>query len=127
MKFEKVQNSVRLKYKFCKAMLKVRSFWRGFSWLTKLDSRYNSEEENSWGHFFPSSLLCHVTLTNTYISNTHTLRCADEYVFFKTRVTCDDITSSWGRVSPGLLSQEYLSNFGDHRPSISEDNFNVTL
>ena len=40
---------------------------------------------------------------------------------------CDDITSSWGRVSPGLLSQEYLSNFGDHRPSISEDNFNVTL
>ena len=39
----------------------------------------------------------------------------------------DDITSSWGRVSPGLLSQEYLSNFGDHRPSISEDNFNVTL
>ena len=30
-------------------------------------------------HPFPSSLLCHVvTLANTYILNTHALRCADE-------------------------------------------------
>ena len=44
-KFEKakVQNSVGLKYKFYKAMLKVSSFWRGFSRSTKLDSRYTSE------------------------------------------------------------------------------------
>ena len=40
-KFEKVkvQNSVGLKYKFYKAMLKISSFWRDFSWSTKLDSR----------------------------------------------------------------------------------------
>ena len=45
VKFEKVkiQNSVGLKYKFYKAMLKVSSFWRGFSRSTKLDSRYTSE------------------------------------------------------------------------------------
>ena len=46
-KFEnvKVQNSVGLKYKFYKAMLKISSFWKGFSQSTKLDSRYTSEEE----------------------------------------------------------------------------------
>ena len=68
-KFEKVkvQNSVGLKYKFYKAMLKISSFWRDFSWSTKLDSRQTSEEQNSRGHSFPSSLLCQVTLTNTYI------------------------------------------------------------
>ena len=70
----KVQNSVRLKYKLYNAMLKVSSFWRGLSWSTKLDSWYTSEERNR-GHSFPLSLLCHVALTNTYISNTHTLRC----------------------------------------------------
>ena len=84
-KFEKVkvQNSVGLKCKLYKAMLKVPSFWRGF----RLDGRYTSEEENSRGHSFPSSLLCHMTLTNTDTSNTHTLRCANEQVFFKSRVT----------------------------------------
>ena len=48
VKFEKgkVQNSVGLKYKFCKAILKLSSFWRGFSQSTKLDSSYTSEEEN---------------------------------------------------------------------------------
>ena len=46
-KFEKVkvQDSVGLKYKFYKAMLKISSFWKGFSQSTKLDSRYTSEEE----------------------------------------------------------------------------------
>ena len=45
VKFEnlKVKNSIGLKYKFYKAILKVSSFWRG------LDNRYNSEEENSRG------------------------------------------------------------------------------
>ena len=46
----KIQNSVGLKYKFYKAILKVSSFWRGFICSTKLDSRYIScevEEENS--------------------------------------------------------------------------------
>ena len=38
----KVQNSVRLKYKFYKAILKVSSFWRGFCWSTYLDSRFIS-------------------------------------------------------------------------------------
>ena len=42
-------------------MLKISSFWRGFSQSTKLDNRYASEEKNSRGHSFPSSLLCHVT------------------------------------------------------------------
>ena len=43
----------------------------------QMDSRYTSAEQNNKGHSFSSSLLCHVTLGNTYISNTHTLRCAD--------------------------------------------------
>ena len=79
-KFEKVkiQNSVRLKCKFYKAMMKVSSFWRGFSRSTELNSRYTSEEQSSKGNFFPLSLLCHLTLTNTYISSTHTFRCAEE-------------------------------------------------
>ena len=34
-------------------------------------------------HSFPSSLLGLVTLTNTYISNTYTCKCADEQIFFK--------------------------------------------
>ena len=42
-------------------MLKISSFWRGFGQSTKLDNRYASEEKNSRGHSFPSSLLCHVT------------------------------------------------------------------
>ena len=51
VKFEKVkvQNSVGLKYKFYKAILKASSFWRGFSQSRKLDSRYTSEQENSRG------------------------------------------------------------------------------
>ena len=55
VKFEKVKvhNSVRLKNKFYKAMLKVSSFWRGFSRSTKLDSWYTSEEENSRGTLLP--------------------------------------------------------------------------
>ena len=68
-------------------MLKVSSFWRDFIRSTKLDSRYTSEEENNRGYSFPSSLLFHMTLTNTYISNTYTLRCVDEKVFFKSRAT----------------------------------------
>ena len=63
----KVQNRVKLKYKFYKAMLKVSSFWRGFSWSTKLDKMYTSEE--------PSSLLCHVTLANTYLKYSYTQMC----------------------------------------------------
>ena len=31
VKFEKVKNSVGMKYKFYKAIMKVSSFWRGFS------------------------------------------------------------------------------------------------
>ena len=46
---------------FIKAMLKISSFWRGFSQSTKLDNRHATEEKNSRGHSFPSSLLCHVT------------------------------------------------------------------
>ena len=49
------KNSVRLKYKLYKAKKTVSSFWRGFSWSTKLDSRYISreiEEENSRGTLF---------------------------------------------------------------------------
>ena len=55
VKFEKVkvQNSVRLKYKFYEAILKVSSLWRGFSWSTKLDSRYTSEAENNRGALLP--------------------------------------------------------------------------
>ena len=47
-----VQNSVRLKYKFYKAILKASSFWRGFSWSTKSDNRCIScevGEENRRG------------------------------------------------------------------------------
>ena len=125
----KVQNSVELKYKYYKAMLKVSSFWRGLSQSSKSDSRYTFEEENSRGHSFPWSLLCHVTFTNTYIWNTHTLRCKDELVFFK---SCFSLlrwhTSSWRGVSPGLLSKElYLSNFSDQRPSRIEHKFSFTL
>ena len=111
-------------------MLKVSLFRRGFSQSTKLDSRYTSEEENSRGHSFLSSLLCHVTLRNTHISNTHILRCADEYRYFSkvTWLHCNNITSYWGWVSPGLFSQELcLSNLCDHRPSRTEDNFNFTF
>ena len=36
------------------------------------------KKKTAGGHCFPSSLLCHVTLTNTYISNAHTLKYADE-------------------------------------------------
>ena len=68
-------------------MLKVSSFWRSFSWSKKSDSRYTSEEKNNRGYSFPSSLLFLMTLRNTYISNTHTIRCVDEKVFFKSRAT----------------------------------------
>ena len=44
VKFEKVKNGVGLKYKFYKAIMKVSSFWRGFSWSKKLDNRYTSKE-----------------------------------------------------------------------------------
>ena len=71
------------------------------------------KKRTAGGHSFPSSLLCHVTfLTNTYISNTHTIRCAESRYFSKVAwLHRDDITSSWGGVSPSRLSQElYLSN-----------------
>ena len=38
------------------------------------------------------------------------------------------LAHGWGGVSNGrLLKELYLSNFGDHRPSRSEDNSNFTL
>ena len=50
VKFEKVKvkNSVGLKYKFYKAIVKLSSFWRGFSWSTKLNSK-NTSKENRRG------------------------------------------------------------------------------
>ena len=126
----KVQNSVGLKYKFYKAMLKISSFWRDFSWSTKLDSRYTSEEQNSRGLSFPSSLLCQVTLTNTYIWNTHALRCADEWVLFK-----NSMTPSWwhylllGGRGAGVIwtSLPIVVPIQLWWPSRSENNFNFTL
>ena len=72
----KVQNSVRWKYKFYKAILEVSSFWRGFIWSTKLDSRYTSEEESmreallsiitTWSHDFDK---------HVYLKYSHTQMC----------------------------------------------------
>ena len=78
-------------------MLNVSSFWRSFSWSKKSDSRYTSEEKNNRGYSFPSSLLFLMTLRNTYISNTHTIRCVDEKVFFKSRAT----PLWWHYLAPG--------------------------
>ena len=143
-KFEKVkvQNSVELKYKFYKAMLKISSFWKGFSQSTKLDSRYTSEEERHsfWG--IPAVQFCWLTegtpshhnyfvtwLWQKLMSQIviHSDVKMSRYFLQVMWSHRDDITRSWRGVSPGRLSQElYLSNFGDHRPSRSEDNFNFT-
>ena len=63
-----------------------------------------------------------------YPKYSYTHMCKWVGIFKVTWPHCDDITSSWGGVSTGLLSQElYLANFVDDRPSRSEDYFNFTL
>ena len=125
----KVQNSVGLKYKFYKAILKISSFWRGFSQSRKFDSRYTSEEENSRGtlshHHYLVMWLWQILISQILI---HSYVQMSRY-FSKSHdpIGMALLTSSWRGVSPGLFSQElYLSNFGDHRPSWSEDNFNFS-
>ena len=92
-------------------MLKVSSFWRGFSWSTKLDKTYTSEE--------PSSLLCHVTLANTYLKYSYTQMCRWVGIFQKsydpivmtllvTGEECYLDFSSWSCTYPTLVSIEPL-------------------
>ena len=64
----KVEDSVGLKYKFYNAILKVSSFWRGFSWSTKSDSRYISEENNRTSTPFHPQFLVVMWLLKILIS-----------------------------------------------------------
>ena len=100
-------------------MLKVSSFWRGFSRSTKLDNTYTSEELNNKGHSFPSSLLCHVALANTYLKYSYTQMCRWVGIFQKsydpivmtllvTGEECYLDFSSWSCTYPTLVSIEPL-------------------
>ena len=133
-KFEmiKVQNSVRLKYEFYKAMLKVFTLERLQS-VSKFGQQVylRRREQQGWGggstpshhHYFVMWLWL-IFISQILI---HSDVQMSRYFSKVTWPHRDDITSSWGGVSPALLTQElYLSNFGEHRPSRSEDNFNFT-
>ena len=72
-------------------MLKVSSFWRGFSWSTKLDSKYTSEEQKSKWHSFPLSLLCQVTWQILIHSDVQMSRYFSKVLW----PHHDDMNSSW--------------------------------
>ena len=131
VKFEKVkvQNSVRLKYKFYKAILKVFSFWRGFSQSSELDSRYTSEAENS--RDTPSHHLIYLVMWLRKILISQILMDSDVQMsryFSKSHCPIVVMLQAPGEECHLDYSQElYLSNFGDHRPCKSADNVNFIL
>ena len=130
-KFEKVkvQNNVRLKYKFYKAMLKYLHSGEASvgqqNWTVGIPLRKRTAGGTPSHHHYLVTLLWQVLISQMLI---HLDVQMNRYFSKVVWPNCDNITSSWGEVSPRLLSQElYLSKFGDHRPSRSEDNFNLTL
>ena len=118
----KVQNSVRLKYKFYKAILKVFSFWRGFSQSSELDSRYTPEAENS--RDTPSHHLIYLVMWLWKILISQILMDSDVQMsryFSKSHCPIVVMLQAPGEECHLDYSQElYLSNFGDYRSSRSE-------
>ena len=106
-------------------MLKVSSFWRGFSRSAKLDSRYTSEEENSMGTLLPivTTLLCDFD-KYLHLKHSYTQMCRRVGIFQKSH---NPIVMTL--LAPGKVCHKSCVNptFGDHRSSQREDNFNFTL
>ena len=113
----KVQNSVELKYKFYKVILKASSFWRGFSRSIKLNRSYTSDE-NSRSSLLPliSQILMH--------SDVQICRYFSKVAW----PHLDDILASGERCHLDFSPKSYTyPTFGDHGPSRSEDNFSFIL